>query len=170
MQHFSAAPWPVSLKVTSAAGSLLLLAVAYGALKAVPPTGFAHAFGSVVACVPPAIALVGALFVVRGYEIDRTRLCIHRLLWSTVIRLDGLKRACEDPEAIRCSGRVFGNGGLFSFTGLYQNKKLGRYRLFATDPARAVVLLLPQRIIVVTPAAPQAFVGHVRRLFPSAHE
>jgi hypothetical protein len=53
--------------------------------------------------------------------------------------------------------------GSFSFTGLYRSRELGLYRLFATDLSRAVVLLLPRRTVVVTPASPEAFVEHLER-------
>lgn len=165
MQRFSAAPWPTSLKVSSTVGSLLLIAVAYLAMRAVPPSGFAHAFGSAVACVPPAIALLSVLFLVRGYDVDGIRLYVRRLLWSTAIPLNGLTRVWHEPEAVKCSARIVGNAGLFSFTGLYQTRALGRYRLFGTDPTRSVVLALPHRVVVITPAAPDAFVQHLSRVF-----
>lgn len=51
---------------------------------------------------------------------------------------------------------------------LFYNRALGRYRLFATDPKRAVVMLLPARTVVVTPEDPDAFIRVVRDLFPSS--
>ena len=63
---------------------------------------------------------------------------------------------------------MIGNGGLLSFTGIYYSKALGRYRLFATDFSRSVVLTLPRRVVVVTPASPHAFVAHLRSLYPAA--
>lgn len=134
-------------------------------MRVVPPSGFAHLFGSAVSCVPPAIALFSALFLVRGYDVKDTRLYVRRLLWSTVIPLTGLARVWHEPEAVKCSARIFGNAGLFSFTGLYQSQALGRYRLFGTDPTRAVVLSLPHRVVVITPGAPEAFVQHLSRAF-----
>ena len=54
--------------------------------------------------------------------------------------------------------RLFGNGGLFSYHGWFWNRRLGRYRLYATDPERAVVLRFARRTIVVSPGEPAAFV------------
>ena len=169
MQHFPAAPWPTALKVTSALGALVLLGVGYAAFRVIPPWGFAHRFGWAVALVFPAIALGSLLFVVRGYDVGPSRLEIRRLLWSTWIPLDGLSRVSREPEAVKCSLRIFGNGGLFSFTGLYQNKTIGRFRLFATDLTKAVILTLPRRTVVVTPAAPHAFAEFLSRSLPGAH-
>jgi hypothetical protein len=58
-------------------------------------------------------------------------------------------------------------GGLFSITGVYQNKRLGRYRAFVTNPQCCVVLVLPGRVIAVSPENPLAFVQWARRLHPT---
>jgi len=52
---------------------------------------------------------------------------------------------------------MLGNGGLFSFSGLFYSRRLGRYRLFATDPKRLVVMIMPRRTVVISPADPEAF-------------
>ena len=71
----------------------------------------------------------------------------------------GLESAQIEPDAMRRSLRTFGNGGAFSFSGIYYNKRLGSYRAFVTDPRRTVVLCYANRRIVLSPAAPQAFVS-----------
>lgn len=166
MQQFATAPWPTSLKVTSLFAAVLITGVAYGAWRGIPPTGFAHLVGTVVTCVPLVILAGGALFVVTGYEIEGTRLHVRRLLWATKIELQGLSRIWQDPDAIKHSLRVCGNAGLFAFTGLYESRKLGRYRMYATDPKLAVILFLPKRIVIVTPAHPQAFIQSILMIFP----
>jgi len=168
-RRFPVAPWPRSLKVVSTLATLLLFAAGAAAYRAIPvPTGFTHGFGLAVALVFPAILFVSALFIVSGYALDGTDLLVTRPFWSTRIPLAGLRRIFADPAVCKGSVRVFGNGGLFSFTGLYRNSTLGRYRLFATDLSRAVVLVLPKRTIVVTPESPEAFVRGVRLVYPGA--
>jgi hypothetical protein len=58
----------------------------------------------------------------------------------------------------RRSLRTFGNGGAFSFTGFYYNKRLRSYRAYVTDPRRSVVLRYTNRRVVLSPAAPEDFV------------
>lgn len=165
MQYFPAAPWPTALKVTSGVGTLLLLAVWYGTATGVPPSGVAHSVLSIITWLPPLLLWVAVLFVVRGYDVDTRGLHVRRLLWSTRISLKGLVRVWHDPTAVEGSTRVFGNGGMFACTGIYGSDKLGRYRVFGTDLSRAVVLQLPGRTVIVTPAAPQDFVRCVSRAF-----
>lgn len=166
MQSFPAAPWSTLLKVTSAVSTLLLVGVGYGAWRAAPPAGFAHAVGTAVAWTPPTVALGALLFVVTGFEVDAQQLRVGRLLWATSFPLAGLSRAWKDPEVIKGSLRVVGNGGLFSFSGLFWSRRLGRYRLYATDLKRCVVLVTPQRVLAVSPADPDEFLRHIQMMFP----
>jgi hypothetical protein len=146
----------------------LVLGVGIGAYRAIPvPTGFTHQFGLVVALILPALLFGSLLFMVTGYAVDGTELYVGRLLWSTRIPLETLSRVWIEPAVCKGSIRVFGNGGLFSFTGLFYSKRLGRYRLFATDISRSVVLILPARVVVITPAEPEAFIELVRQSFPN---
>lgn len=101
------------------------------------------------------------LFTVRGYWVSGNTLCIRRLLWSTRLPLAGLVSATADPEAMRDSIRVAGNGGFFSYSGRYMSDRLGSFRAFVTDPARAVVLRYADRIVMVSPASPEEFVRDV---------
>ena len=169
MDHdFSVAPWPTGLKITSVVGTVLILGAGIGAYRAIPvPTGFTHHFGLAVAMILPAVLVGSLLFMVTGYAVEGTELYVRRLLSSTCISLQGLGRAWIEPAVCKGSIRVFGNGGLFSFTGLFYSKRLGRYRLFATDISRSVVLILPSRVVVITPAEPEAFIEHVRQSLPN---
>lgn len=155
----------MALKVTSGIGTLLLLAAWYGTATGVPPGGIAHSVLSVITWLPPVLLWVALLFVVRGYDVDARGLHVRRLLWSTRVPLKGLIRVWHDPTAVKGSTRVFGNGGMFAFTGVYGSDQLGRYRAFGTDLSRAVVLQLRGRTVIVTPAAPQDFVRYVSRAF-----
>jgi hypothetical protein len=168
MHRFAVAPWSTSLKVMSAFSLVILFGVPWFVKRVVPPVGFADRVVSFVAWTSAVVVVGAILFVVTGYEIDHNQLVVHRLLWPTRIDIRGLTRVWHDPAALKGSLRVFGNGGLFSFTGLFYNRALGRYRLFATDPKRAVVMALPARTVVVTPPDPDAFIRVVRGFFPSA--
>jgi len=164
-----AAPWSTALKITSAISTILLPLFTNFAYRSIPTQhGFTHSFGLMIASVLPAVLVGGLLFVVIGFTFDGPVLLIRRLFWSTNVHLRGLKKAEYDPAACKGSIRIFGNGGLYSFTGLFRNKKLGRYRLFATDTSKAVVLTFDDRKVVVTPRSPRKFLEGLRIVVPSA--
>lgn len=119
----------------------------------------------VSSALPVAILVGAALFSIRGYSIVDRTLLIHRLLWATRLPLDELGDARFAPGIMHGSTRVFGNGGLFSFSGWYRNDELGTYRAFVTDPAHTVVLWFRTYTAVVSPESPTEF---VRNLFHSA--
>jgi hypothetical protein len=159
------------LKVVSALATLLLLGMTLVLLRAVPHgtrAPFAESFGTALVFLPPLILAAAALYVVRGYELSGDALHVRRLLWTTRVPLQGVERVWHDGTAMRRSLRIFGNGGLFAITGLFRNSVLGRYRAFATDPSRAVVVRAASRVIVLSPADPRAFVAFAGSLFPGA--
>ena len=168
-RRFPAAPWSRNLKLMSVFGTVVLLVVGVSAYRAIPRvSGIAHTLGRGIALALVLSLLGSFLFAVTGYAIDETGLHVERPLFATRVPLRGLQRVWSDPHACQGSLRLFGNGGLFSFTGLFRNKALGTYRLFGTDLGRAVVLQLPARRVVITPADPDAFIAHLQQLFPGA--
>lgn len=165
--NFPAAKWPTRLKLVSALGTVLLLTVGFAAYRAIPvASGWTHHVGLAVATLPVLILPFCIWFVVRSYAVDNDTLHIKRLITTTRIPLAGLSRVWQQPDVCKGSVRVCGNGGLYSFTGWFYSKKLGRYRLFATDLKHAVVLELPGRIIVVTPQNPHPFMDTLRQRYP----
>lgn len=169
MHRFAVAPWSTSLKVMSAFSLVILAGVPWFVKRVVPPVGITNWVVPFVTWICAAVVVGAVPFVVTGYEVDHNHLVVHRLLWWPArIDIRGLTRVWHDPAVVRGSLRLFGNGGLFSFSGLFYNRALGRYRLFATDPKRAVVMVQPAGTVAVTPDDPDAFLRVVRELFPSA--
>ncbi|MEW9573272.1 PH domain-containing protein [Rhodanobacter sp. Si-c] len=157
--HYPAAPWSGFLKGISIVVTLLLLGISLLLAFVVP--AHAHApplLHKVVFALPWLILLAAVLCVVRGYELRDNALFVRRLFWTTRVVLGELREAATDPEAGAGSIRLFGNGGLFSFSGWFRNAKLGRYRAFVTDWQCAVVLHGSACTVVLSPADPAGFV------------
>jgi hypothetical protein len=156
MKHYEA-PWSTSLIVMSVVTTIVCLGSASGAWLSL---GAKHAYGALgwAALLPLVILFGAALFTIRGYGLSSDSILVYRLLWSTVLPRTGLESAEVDLEAMRGSLRTFGNGGAFSFTGFYYNKRLGSYRAYVTDPHRTVILRYANRRAVLSPATPEDFV------------
>lgn len=155
MKYYKA-PWSAVLVIMSAVATLVCLGIAFGT-PFLPQPKYGNWFSINVHWLPLTFVPICALFVIRGYTITPDAILVHRLLWSTRLPRMGLQSAAPDPEAMCKSMRTCGNGGFFSFTGFYRNKKLGPYRALVTDPRRAVVLRYPGRTIVVSPDDPAEF-------------
>lgn len=151
--HFRA-PWSRMVKIATAV--VIALAIALNALPFLARPSF----------VPTLVLHLGLwlvllfclLFSVNGFSVRDGRLLVHRLGWATTFDLKRLSGFEANPHAMMGSIRLFGNGGIFCFTGFYRNGVIGRYRAYVTDPANAVVLEFGARRIVVSPDDPQAFV------------
>lgn len=162
------APWGRPLRWISIGATVLLLGLTIflvrvlgsGEEPAPGPPGLAAAAAAI-----PALILIGAAaFVIRAYSLPPGFLCVHRLGWRTRLPLRGLESAEVVPRAMTRSLRLFGNGGLFSFSGLFWNRSLGRFRAFVTDLDSTVVLQWPDRTVVVSPNHPERFVNAVRAI------
>lgn len=152
---YHSAPWSTSLKGTSVLATGICVGVGFLLATREGPAGRLAAWLMVW--------LVGGalLFTVRGYWIVGDAIRVRRLFWSTRLPLEGLRAVENDPKAMQNSLRTFGNGGFFAFTGRFHNERLGGFRAYVTDPARAVVLRYGDRIVVVSPAVPDEFVRDV---------
>lgn len=114
---------------------------------------------------PLGFMAIGPLFMVRGYTLERDRLRIQRLGWSSSIDLADLWEFRADPEAMKGGWRICGNGGLFCFSGYFRSKKLGNFRPFVTDPKCSVVLRTARKTFIVSPEDPERFVTALSEQF-----
>jgi hypothetical protein len=76
--------------------------------------------------------------------------------------LEGLVSAVRDPEVLRSARRRYGNSGAGSIRGNFKSKRLGKFEAFLTDPANAVVLTWPDRVLAISPADPEFFIYSAR--------
>ena len=157
------APWARSLRLMTIGSVAILLTVALVGLLAGPRQLWLW-WAAMVGM--PLIVLCGALpFMVRGYVLTDSHIAVRRLGWSTRLPLEGLVAVTGEPEGMRGSVRLFGNGGLFGISGWFWNRRIGRFRAYATDPQRAVLLRYRTGApVVLTPHDVQHFLVQVRRL------
>lgn len=156
------APWGTTLKAITIITSVILIGIAIIGLLTGPKGNWSWITGMVI--MPLSILIITALFTVRGYVLTPDALLVRRLVWNTQIPLQELMTIEADSNAMEGSIKTMGNGGLFSFSGSFRNKRLGPYRALATDMRRCVVLKFNQKVIVITPEKPQAFVTQLKAM------
>ncbi len=103
-----------------------------------------------------ALPLICLLFIVRGYRIDGGTLYVRRLVHETAIDLRDLSSVEVVPKAFDRALRVFGNGGLFSFSGWFWRRGMGLMKAYAMDIGPGLLLRWSDRAVVLTPTDPQA--------------
>ena len=160
------APWGLSLKIVTTLVMIWGIGLTVVLVTTFPRGGFPYALWLAIVLAPMFVSAGAAPFMVLGYELDGTWLRVRRPFWSDSFALDDLQRAWSAPDSLAKSWRLAGNGGLFVISGLFTSKRLGRYRAFATDPKRAVVLEFEGRKVVITPDSPEAFLRAMGELRP----
>jgi hypothetical protein len=157
------APWSRSLRILTGVSVVLLLSVALIGLLLGPRQSWLWRGATLGA---PLVILGGTLlFMVRGYVLTDSQIEVRRLGWSTVLPLAGLGAVTGEPQGLSGSVRLFGNGGLFAISGWFWNRRIGRFRAYATDPQRAVLLRYRDGAkVILTPDDVQHFIVQVRRL------
>lgn len=164
LARFSA-PWSRSLRITTTVSLLVLIAVTVVAAlvgsKGLMPLPLRLGLVGL-----PVLVLVATLpFMVRGYLLTARQIEVQRLGWRTRLPLAGLVAVTGQPEGLRGSMRLFGNGGVCAVTGWYWNRRIGRFRAYITDPARAVLLRYRDgRQVVLSPHDVQHFIVRVKTL------
>lgn len=162
------APWSRGLRSISGIAVTALLAALVAGGYAWSRTGSVASLPAIV--FPPIILLIAALCMVRGYVVTDEEIVVKRLGWANRFSHADLRSVHGDNEAMSASLRLLANTGLLSYSGYFWNRKMGRYRAFATDPSRAVVLTYAKRKILLTPDDPQRFIVRVRMLLKNQAE
>jgi hypothetical protein len=103
-------------------------------------------------------------FAVRGYRLVPGGLEIQRPGWTTRISLAGLSQVEKAPGLFQGFGMKVGSGGFLGFIGWFWTRSEGWFHAWVTDPKRAIRLRFPNRVVVVSPDDPDAFLAALQRL------
>lgn len=153
-----AAPWGLPLKIVTPLVSVVLV----GGMVSLWLSPMAAEWKQALLGLLAGVFLGAPCCAVRGYRVEGGVLEILRPGWRTRVPLAGLRVVETGPGVMSASIRLFGNGGFWSFTGWFWNRKLGRYRAFVNDPRRAVALRFDRGCVVVSPDDAEAFALRVR--------
>jgi hypothetical protein len=115
------------------------------------------------------IAVLDALLVLavyalspRAYVVAEGRITVKRLLKDCVLPLDGLREArAAASDDLAGAIKVWGNGGMFGYYGLFRTTKLGKCRWYLTDKSKAVVVATAAKTFLFSPADPAGFLAAV---------
>jgi hypothetical protein len=128
----------------------------------------AMAVHRVVVWCPAVLALVAAYaWSPRGYAVSRGSVAVNRLIGNVCIPLDGIRevRAATKDDFRGCL-RLFGNGGLFGYYGLFRTAKLGKSTWYVTNRSKAVVVITGAKTVLFSPDDVDGFVAAVRASAP----
>lgn len=115
------------------------------------------------------LTLVAYGYSPRGYAVqvqDRS-IIVNRLIGKARISLDTLREARPAAaDELRGAIRLWGNGGLFGYYGLFRTPKLGKSRWYLTSRKNAVVVVTDKDTILFSPDDIQSFLAAIRVAIP----
>ncbi len=108
------------------------------------------------------IQFICFLYSPTAFEIRNNRLIVFRNLGKKSFGPIDKCISIENDEP-SFGIRLWGNGGLFSATGIYWNKRYGSFRAYVTNSRRSYLVLVetPSHKIVLSPEKPVEFVKYI---------
>jgi len=105
-----------------------------------------------VGCLAAVIILASYAWSPRWYAVDGRTVRIHRLVGDAVFPVDDVREA-RIAASSDLSGaiRLFGNGGLFGYYGLFRTSKLGKCTWYVTNRANSVVVVTVAKTAIFSP-------------------
>ena len=156
------AEWGQSVKVITISVTLLLVIISI--VVWFLAEDFSPFQRALVSISPMLVLLFTGLFAVRKYSIRGTTLWVHRFGWVSKFELSKLQSAYADATIKNGSRRLFGNGGLFGFIGIFYHREFGKYHAYVTNFEHAVVIMFADKRIVVSPHNPKIFVQNISEI------
>jgi len=98
-----------------------------------------------------------------GYSIEGRAIRVHRRSGDAVLPLDDIREA-RIATAGDLSGciRLFGNGGLFGYYGLFSTARLGKCTWYVTNRAHTVVVVTARKTALFSPDDMDGFLSAIQ--------
>ena len=105
------------------------------------------------------LLLVGSLsFRIRSYEINSGNLIIKVGFGEKTFPLKNLQDIRVEERPFAGARKDMGVGGLWSYYGHFTNPRWGKFLAYATDSSRGVLLVWPDKQVLITPADAPLFI------------
>jgi hypothetical protein len=97
-----------------------------------------------------------------GYVVSNGSITVKRLVGNVQAPLDGLREARPaGADDLGGCTRLWGNGGVFGYYGLFRTSKLGKCTWYVTDRSKAVVVIAQEKTALFSPADASGFLAAV---------
>jgi hypothetical protein len=149
--QFFSASYDSTTKIISAAACAILAAVAIA-------TG-----SMIVGCLGGLTVALSYAWSPRGYTVSERSIFVKRLIGNARIPLDGIREARPATrDDFRGCIRLFGDGGLFGYYGLFRTSKLGKSTWYVTNRGNSVVVITGAKTALLSPDDRDGFLSAVR--------
>ncbi len=122
---------------------------------------------AIVAGIGAVLILLSYGYSPRAYVVSDRSIIVRRLIGTARISLEGIReaRAATEDDLSGCI-RLWGNGGLWGYYGLFQTSKLGRAWWYVTNRKNTVVVITDQKTTLFSPDDVHGFLAAIRASVP----
>jgi hypothetical protein len=143
-------------KIVSAIVSAFLLVVALAVQQAM------------VAAVSLVMVALAYAFSPRGYTVSEGAIVVRRLIGDVRFPLERVREARRaDAGDLAGTIRLWGNGGMFGYYGLFRTSRLGRCWWYLTNRRNTVVVITEAKTALFSPDDVEGFLAAVRASAPT---
>lgn len=115
--------------------------------------------GAIFSLVGFGLLLTTYFWHIKNYEVTESGIVIHRPIGSKLIGFSNIKHVDNvKNDDLGFLLRLFGNGGLFGFTGLFKSRFYGDLTFYATQKRNYIIVETNLKKYVLTPDEPLEFV------------
>ena len=120
-----------------------------------------------VACVGLLVIAVSYAYSPRGYLVSARTITVRRLVGNAVLALEAVRdvRPATKDDFRGCL-RLWGNGGLFGYYGLFRTSKLGKCTWYVTNRRKAVIVVTEAKTVLFSPDDVNGFLTAIRASTP----
>jgi hypothetical protein len=113
--------------------------------------------------------IVSYAYSPRGYAIQERSITIKRLAGNARFPLERVREARPaTADDLRGSIRLWGNGGVFGYYGLFRTSKLGKCTWYLANRSHAVVVISDEKTVLFSPDDVDDFLAAIRAAAPIA--
>ncbi len=103
----------------------------------------------------------------RAYSVSAQAIRVVRWIGGVQIPLVGVREIRPaTPDDFRGCVKLWGNGGLFGYYGLFRTTKLGKCSWYMTNRKKAVVLVTESKTTLFSPDRVEDFIASIRSVAP----
>lgn len=122
-----------------------------------------------VAALGAVVLFISYAYSPTSYRVAGQSIIVNRLIGSVRVDLEGAREMrAGSADDFRGCVRLWGNGGLFGYYGLFRTWKLGRSTWYLTNRSKTVVLITGRKTVVFSPDDVEGFLAATRAIAPAA--
>lgn len=159
IQNFAPAKMGIAAKTMSLAFVITILVMDYFFLDVSRP--FQSWLSALLFLGPVALLTIVWFRRVKSYSLMENKIIVQMGSYTREYDIDQIQEIKKPHILFMKLRKIYGNGGLFSYTGLYSYPKIGRFKAFVTNWDHCIILKMRDEQIALSPENYESFLDQI---------